>query len=663
MWLGDKGCGETMEGVWQVRYEEEGNTRVIKKVENCGKAQTKWSRDCFGNITKELKKKRRELTRAEKMVLQGVGTGRLFELKKEINSLMDKEERMWRQRSHTLYFKDEDQIVAANLDSILRVATAEMNESLTGTFHTWEVELTLKQMASLKVSGPDEMPPLFYQNFWELVKDDRLLFCRATTHDCQKVMEIFMSYEKVSGQKLNRDKTTLFFSKSTPREMQRQIMGALGVTELKQYEEYLGLPAMVGRNKRASFDQLKQRVWMKLQGWEGKLLSQAGREVLIKSVIQAIPTFTMSCFKLPITLCHEIESLIRKFWWGQRGDRRKIHWVRWEDMCQHKDQGGMGFKGLTMFNEAMLAKLAWRLLHDDNSLFYRVFKARFFPRGSILEAKDSSSAWKSILKGREVILKGALWKVGDGKKIRIWGDNWLPSKSSAKITTPVLFGQENSNVEVLINPVTRRWRIKVVDHVFNEQEAETIKNIPLSSINHVLVWPFTPLGNYSIKSGYRFQHERSAQPQRAAQDSTFWKNLWGLEVMWNADPQWRWLSEMKGSSIKDIFKRGFAKRKDVALLAFTGWAVWNGQNQIFLKEATCPLNQIHALSKDRKYEFQLLHPVVGTPQHRNHTGWKPPDQGLYKVNYDVAIFPQQEKSGVGVVIRNEEGAVMASMLQ
>ena len=123
-------------------------------------------------------------------------------------------------------------------------------------------------------------------------------------------------------------------------------------------------------------------------------------------------------------------------------------------MCQHKDQGGMGFKDLTMFNEAMLAKLAWRLLHDDNSLFYRVFKARFFPKSSILEAKDSSSAsyaWKSILKGREVITKGTLWRVGVGKKIWIWGDNWLPSKVSAKITTPILFGQENSNVEVLIN--------------------------------------------------------------------------------------------------------------------------------------------------------------------------------------------------------------------
>lgn len=93
-------------------------------------------------------------------------------------------------------------------------------------------------------------------------------------------------------------------------------MADLKVSELKQYEDYLGLPAMVGRNKKASFEKLKQRVWKRLYDWEGKLLSQAGKEVLIKSIIQVIPTYTMSCFKLPITLCHEIESLVWKFWWG-----------------------------------------------------------------------------------------------------------------------------------------------------------------------------------------------------------------------------------------------------------------------------------------------------------------------------------------------------------
>ena len=114
----------------------------------------------------------------------------------------------------------------------------------------------------------------------------------------------------------------------------------------------------MGKKKKVSFEYIKERVWRKLHGWEEKLLSQAGREVLIKAVVQAIPPYTMNCFKLPLGLCDDIESMIRKFWWGQRGDRRKIHWVSWEVLCKPKAEGGMDFKNLALFNDALLAKQA-----------------------------------------------------------------------------------------------------------------------------------------------------------------------------------------------------------------------------------------------------------------------------------------------------------------
>ena len=144
--------------------------------------------------------------------------------------------------------------------------------------------------------------------------DDSLLFCRANSTECSKVMDLLSVYEDVLGQKINRDKTALFFSKSVTEANRQIIKGVLGVREIKHYEKYLGLPSLIGKGKKASFNYIKERIWRKLQGWEGKLLSQAGREVLIKALIQAIPSYTMGCFKLPIGLCNEIEVMIWKFW-------------------------------------------------------------------------------------------------------------------------------------------------------------------------------------------------------------------------------------------------------------------------------------------------------------------------------------------------------------
>ena len=101
----------------------------------------------------------------------------------------------------------------------------------------------------------------------------------------------------------------------------------------------------------------------------------------------------MGYFKLPF--------LIKMFWWGQHDDRRKNHWLKWDGMIKSKMVGGMGFRDLSLFNDFLLAKQVWKLFHNRDSFFYRVFKARFFPNGSIMEAKDSrrgSYTWKSILK-------------------------------------------------------------------------------------------------------------------------------------------------------------------------------------------------------------------------------------------------------------------------
>jgi hypothetical protein len=78
-------------------------------------------------------------------------------------------------------------------------------------------------------------------------------------------------------------------------------------------------------------------------GWKEKFLSQTGKEILLKAVIQALPTYTMSVFQLPKTLCRDLNVLMNKFFWGHQGHAAKMVWMRWERLGLSKQKGGLGF--------------------------------------------------------------------------------------------------------------------------------------------------------------------------------------------------------------------------------------------------------------------------------------------------------------------------------
>ncbi|XP_021771731.1 uncharacterized protein LOC110735860 [Chenopodium quinoa] len=165
-----------------------------------------------------------------------------------------------------------------------------------------------------------------------------------------------------------------------------------------------------------------------MKGWKEKYLSQAGREVLIKSIAQAIPTYTMQCFSVLMSILDEVEMLCRNVFWGQKREERKINWVALENLYIPKKQGGLGFQNMRSFNRALLAKQAWRILTKEDSLMEKVLKGKYFPNTSFMDAKiasNSSYTWSSIMSARDVLSKGIRKILGNGASIDIWKDPWV----------------------------------------------------------------------------------------------------------------------------------------------------------------------------------------------------------------------------------------------
>lgn len=222
--------------------------------------------------------------------------------------------------------------------------------------------------------------------------DDSLFFLQATLQNCEHLSDLLHTYCSASGQLINADKSSLYFSPNTPWQVTHLLSSILQMRVVSDPGKYLGLPTIWGRSKRSALGYIKEVVSRKVQAWKQATLSQSGKETLIKAVATAIPAYPMACFKFPISTCREINSMLSNFWWGNSGSNG-IHWKSWEFLGLPKEQGGLGFRNLQEFNDSLLAKQAWRLHNNPSSLYAQVLKQRYFPNSSFLQARKGSSPY------------------------------------------------------------------------------------------------------------------------------------------------------------------------------------------------------------------------------------------------------------------------------
>lgn len=199
-----------------------------------------------------------------------------------------------------------------------------------------------------------------------------------------------------------------------------------------------------------------EKINKRVQCWEGRLISQAGKEVLIKSIAQTLPTFAKSVFLLPLEITKDLERILSKFWWNSKPSTSKgIHWMSWNCMSTHKSTGGLGFRDFRDFNLAMLGKQGWWFLTKSCSLVSQLYKARYFPGSNILEScpgNNPSFIRRSIC--------------------------YLMSRTSISHQMPM---------HQLITQFHHLWVIDrrgqdedIIQDMFNEREKQCIRSIPIS---------------------------------------------------------------------------------------------------------------------------------------------------------------------------------------
>ncbi|KAK0580330.1 hypothetical protein LWI29_000723 [Acer saccharum] len=454
-------------------------------------------------------------------------------------------------------------------------------------------------------------------------------------------------YASGSGQQINFQKSKVTFSSNVLASTKEEIFSLLGIADSRIQDQYLGLPSMVGRNKRIMFNEIKERVWKKLRGWKDSYFSFGGKEVLIRAVAQTIPNYAMSIFQLPMGLCKELSAMFSKFWWGSREGKRKISWVKW-----------------------------------------------------VAAKKGSSHVWRSILWGRSLLQQGLRWVVGNGQNIRVFRDRWLPRPSTFSTIT----SSPGSDLRVadLLDHNCRWWDIDKLDRLLLPCDKEIVQTIPVSWLGgeDFLAWHYEKNGEYSVRSGYNLALEQkiSASVSNPGMANRWWNILWKLQLppkvkifvwraCWNAFPSlqnlwkrkvvvspmcnscpssvetsghaifwckaakecWRrsdfvrLFSEAKSLSALEVFMKASSHLsiEDMSRFCIIAWAIWDNRNLV--------LNQ----GKGKPYELVISGAFSLLAEFQNSTRdlsiqsssvasipsavWLAPPPGKIKINTAAAI--------------------------
>ncbi|PWA91621.1 RNA-directed DNA polymerase, eukaryota [Artemisia annua] len=216
------------------------------------------------------------------------------------------------------------------------------------------------------------------------------------------------------------------------------VANVIGCGVAKLPLKYLGVPVGCNMAWCINWESIVSKFSSKLSHWKTRLISVGGRHSLIKSVLNSLPTYFMSIYKVPVSICSKLESMRNKFFIGSEIGEKKMTWVSWNKCLASKISGGLGIGSILALNAGLLFKWIWRFNQKSTDLWVTVIKAIHGPNGGIhVDSMHSpiQGTWNGILsmikspKLKSIdLLSLCTRKVGNGASVRFWDDIWCGSQ-------------------------------------------------------------------------------------------------------------------------------------------------------------------------------------------------------------------------------------------
>ncbi|KAL3649275.1 hypothetical protein CASFOL_005678 [Castilleja foliolosa] len=504
------------------------------------------------------------------------------------------------------------------------------------------------------------------------------LFCKATSEDAICIKNVLDQFSSWSSQMPNKDKSQIHFSNNTEHHTKNSILNILGFKDCDHKSKHLGMPFCKPKSRTAASQEIVDTICQKLSGWKSKMLSQAGRSIFVQSVALACPSYIMAVSKLPKNTTSKIDSLIRKFWWGSNSNGNSLMLKCWDSICQPKVLGGLGFRRLDDINSAMISKLAWSLACNTDTLWVQLLKAKYL-RGKnfLVDNLDHSSPswlWKDIVSCRDLLCKGAIFKVGINSTISIWNEPWIPSIPGF-IPDKSFISPNSCNLNLLRDLMDSRsssWKLDVLKNHFHPNVVNEILKIQISPMNRhkTLLWSPSKSGIFSTRSAYLLsQSGRFSSPSNPSA-SFNWNNLWKSKLhnrfkllLWkivNNIIPCRFIMMLLDINCK-MFVSQMQRCEFLVFAAVLFDNIWLNRNLLLHGTNCSPVNKL-VVSVSRQSNSHWLSCVDSMQIGSNpNLKWKKPPSGWYKINADSAF--DNGMATTGIVFRNFNGSIIHAHTQ